>query len=535
MNISNVADFITLNAKHSAGHPAIIQSQTAFLGLGKTKEEICSFDELEKKINIFANAFSEEGINAQDRVLVFIPPCIELIATVFALFKIGATPVFIDPGMGIDKLLENIQKTKATALIAISKAILLQKMKGKFFTSIKTIINVDGGLIGKSLKKIVKNKSNMFESYTYSKNDIAAILFTSGATGPSKGVEYSMEMFVEQTKALKELFSLSAEQRDMSGFPLFALYSLSIGLTTYLSESIDARRPAETNGKKLAAELVKHNVSFANGSPSIWISLAKYLKAKKKTIPNLKKLAMFGAPISHELIKDLRDTLPNCTVYTPYGATESLPVSVITDEMILGDTFRDTQSAKGVCVGYLHSSVDLDIRNTNDYSEIGEYKVGEIYINSKMTSKQYFENEDANKKSKLDKSGKLYHFIGDLGYQDRWGRLWYLGRSSHVLKVGSESIYSIEIEGLLNSHPKIEKSALVKVRDEVSVAIIVKEKKTMGDLEKEELFEELRVFGKNYPKVQLIKNFYVVDTFPVDTRHNIKIDRILLGKSLEEK
>ncbi len=530
----NVANFITDRAENSGDFPAIIQKQSTFLGIGKDKEVICSFDELEKKINTFANAFSHNGITSQDRVLVLVPTCVDLIAITFSLFKIGATPVFIDPGMGVDKLLENIKNIEATALIGISKAILLKKMKAKYFSSIKTIINVDGGLVGKSLKKILKDRSNVFDAYSYKEDDVACIVYTSGATGPSKGVEYSMRMFIEQTTALKEMLGLVPEENDLSGFPLFALFSLAIGLTTYLPESIDARAPASTNGKKLAAELQKNNIHFANGSPSIWAALSKYLLSKKKKIETLKKLAMFGAPVSHELITDLKKVLPNCQIFTPYGATESLPVSLISDEMIRKETASLTKDGRGVCVGYVYKKVKVEIRNQDQYSNLDQYGAGEIWVSSPMTSKKYFKNEEANKNSKDLSTGELFHFIGDLGYIDDWGRLWYLGRSKHALKSGDENLYSIEVEGVFDSHPKIIKSALVSVNDEPSLAVKIVENKKMGDFEKEEFFKELKVFAKNFKKTKHIKNLFVVESFPLDTRHNIKIDRTELGSSLEK-
>ncbi len=525
----NVANFISDFSRENSGKPAIVSLKDPVLGLGKKKREVCTFDELDKKINIYANSFVNNGILKTQKVLVFIPPSIELMSSIFALFKIGATPILIDPGMGVDHLVKHIETVQADALIGISKSLYLKKLKGKFFKTVKTSINVDGKLLGTSLDKIIKDQSNEFIAHDFNKDELAAILFTSGATGPAKGVEYTMGMFVSQTKQLKSTLNLVHSDRDLSGFPLFALFSLCMGLTTYITPSIDASKPAATNPKKLVNDLIENKITFANGSPSIWKTLIPYLKNKKKNIKTLKKLATFGAPVSHDLLRQLKEVLPDCEIYTPYGATESLPISNISSTVILGESYNLTTKGRGVCVGYPLSGVKVRIDGAKNFHG---HPAGELLVKSDMTSLNYYENPEVNSKTKIKINDEHFHRIGDMGYFDDWGRLWYLGRQSHTIYQDTYVLYPISFEGVINAHSKVKKSALIQVEDQACMAIICQDDLTLGPVAQESFFNELRVFSKKLVPIDQIKKFFLVESFPVDIRHNIKIDRPALGDSL---
>ncbi len=528
----NVANFISNFSHENPGKPAIVALKDPMLGLGKKKREVCTFDELDKKINIYANSFINNGIEKSQKVLIFIPPSIELMCTVFSLFKIGAIPILIDPGMGVDHLVKHIEAVKADALIGISKSLYLKKLKSKFFKTVKTAINVDGKLLGTSLDKIIKDQSNEFEAHDFDKDELAAILFTSGATGPAKGVEYTMGMFISQTRQLKSTLNLVHSDRDLSGFPLFALFSLCMGLTTYITQSIDAAKPAATNPKKLVNDLIENKITFANGSPSIWKTLIPYLKNKKRNIKTLKKLATFGAPVSHDLLRQLKEVLPDCEIYTPYGATESLPITNISSTVILGESSQFTKKGKGVCVGYPLNGVKVKIDGAKNFHG---HPAGELLVNSNMTSLNYYENPQENAKAKTKINDEDFHRIGDMGYFDDWGRLWYLGRQSHTLYQDSNVLYPTSFEGVINAHTKVKTSALIQVEGQACMAIICNDDITMGPVAKESFFNELRVFSKKLVPIDQIKKFFLVESFPVDIRHNIKIDRPALGESLEGK
>ena len=538
----NVSEYISHQAEMQPGKKAIVElKKGSFFNIKSSSkvQSACSFDELEKKINIACQAFIKASLKKGDKVLVFIPPSIELISTTFALFKMGAIPIFIDPGMGKENLLDCVKSVDADALIGISKIFYLKKMSSKFFDSLRVSICTDSSLWGDySFEKIKKDVLNSFEVVDQKESDLAAILFTSGATGLPKGVEYTMGMFCNQVIKLKEIFSINSTDVDYAGYPLFSLFTLCMGASTYIPSAIDPKKPAKTSAQQLVKELKESRVTFATGAPSIWKKLAEYCEKKKIVLDDLKALVMFGAPVSGNLMRGLKKVMPHGQIYTPYGATESLPVSIINSNMILGETFEQTELGRGVCVGYPVRDVNVQIiplieEEVSTLKSLENYEPGEICVSSPMTSKAYH-LYDQNSLSKIYVKKDSWHRMGDVGYMDEWGKLWYLGRKKHMIHFKNKNFFSVCVEGIFNSHPKIANSALIKISEMPAVAVILKKKvKFMSAHEQGELQKKLSIFAQRFEETREIKKIVFVDEFPLDTRHNIKIDRIKLSEELD--
>ena len=234
-----------------------------------------TFKELENLSNSYANGFKSLGIKKGDRVLVFIKPSLEFPAVTFALFKLQAIPILIDPGMGKKNLLNTIKSAKPTVLIAVPKVHFVKTIYPQYFSSIKLQIKT-GHTIGKiigldDLKKIPFK----FMLNPTSPDETAAILFTSGGTGTPKGVIYTHKIFNSQINLLGQMYNLSPEDIDLSGFPLFSLFTVGLGMTTIVPE-MDASKPGKCNPKKIVRDILKHKVTYCSGSPAIWVKVADY-------------------------------------------------------------------------------------------------------------------------------------------------------------------------------------------------------------------------------------------------------------------
>ncbi|MCB9092208.1 MAG: AMP-binding protein [Halobacteriovoraceae bacterium] len=546
-NKLNVAHFIAHFSAENPSKQAVVVRKSSFFNFSSDFEknfQCISFDELDKRSNVIGNSLESIGITRGTKTLVFVPPGFDFPCIVFALFKIGAVPVFIDPGMGTDNLLKCIEEVGAEALIGISKIHMLRQFKKRFFKNIKILVNVDGTVLGShSLKKIIKNHHNQLDIVDFQKNELAAILFTSGGTGTPKGVEYTMEMFVRQTFKLKEMFMLTPEDRDYPGFPLFSLFTLAMGMTVYIPE-IDASKPSQANPKKVIRDIEENSITFAAGSPSIWKNVADYSKKKKVEVTCLKSLAMFGAPVDGRLIFKLQKIFPNAAIYTPYGATECLPVALISSSMILGETKSMTSKGSGVCVGYPVKGVEIQIIAPSDevINDIKEAQVlstgdaGEIIVRSDTATRGYYGDEERTKKIRIADGQTHWHRMGDMGYLDDWGRLWFLGRKDHSFVFETQRFYPASVEAIFNEHPDIENTALIQIEGKPALAVIRKDHKMDLNLGvQEKFFSELEFIAKKHDHTEKILRFMLFEKLPVDTRHNIKIDRIKLGEEAKAR
>ncbi|MFL5785935.1 MAG: fatty acid CoA ligase family protein [Bacteriovoracaceae bacterium] len=488
-----------------------------------------TFSEFEERSNQMANYFVSIGITKGTRTLLFVKPCLDFSVITFALFKVGAIPVLIDPGMGIKNLLKSVAQVKPEAMIAISIVHKIRTFIRAPFATVK--IKLSPEQIASDMGVFPKT----FEPVTVTMEDFSAILFTSGGTGIPKGVEYTHGILNAQTEILQKLFSLTPNDTDLPGFPLFALFTLAMGMTSVIPD-MDPTKPAQCDPAKLVKNILTHQVTFCAGSPAIWERVGQYCVKNNIQLGSVKYIVMFGAPVRAEIHQLFRKVLPKGDTYTPYGATECLPVSLISGKEVLNKTAALTDRGAGVCIGHAVPNAEIKIINISDIpetslSELSPGTPGEIVVKGPMATPSYFELPEETRKAKIHSDGKLWHRMGDIGYIDQEKRLWFLGRKAHRVPIKEQTLWPIEIEAIFNQHAEVKRSALVRFNDTPGLVI---ERRDGNMNMSPRFFSELLELGKSHERSQLIRDFWLSSALPVDIRHNIKIDRTKLSAMVTE-
>ncbi|MBY0518242.1 MAG: AMP-binding protein, partial [Bacteriovoracaceae bacterium] len=322
---------------------------------------------------------------------------------------------------------------------------------------------------------------------------------------------------------------------DMPGFPLFALFTLAMGMTSVIPD-MDPTKPAQCDPAKLTRTLIDKKITFAAGSPAIWERVGKFCQQNKITLPHLQHVVMFGAPVKVEIHELWKDIIPHGTTHTPYGATECLPVSTFSGREVLSETAPMTRSGAGTCIGlpvegnkvFIIKDADIPL---GEIIELPPGERGEIVVLGPTVTPGYFENPKATELAKISTPLGLAHRMGDVGYKDISGRLWFCGRKSHVIKFEGASHYPIPIESLFNQHKAIKRSALIEDGHGPALAVEM----NPGHQWSESIRLELIELGSKQAHTHIIKNFYPHPGFPVDVRHNIKIDRLALSRWAKEQ
>lgn len=492
-----------------------------------------TFSELNNRINKFCHKLEALGVKPKDKVLFFVKPNLDFCAITYALFRLGAIVIFIDPGMKRDYFFKAIKEVEPDVLLGIPKVHILRRFFKQYFSGIKIFITTGilSGTKAKSIYRGLKKLSNNHSSYIPHKDDMAAILYTSGGTGEPKGVEYTHDIFIQQSSMLKKEFHLTSDDFDIPCFPLFSFFTLSMGMSSCIPD-MDPAKPLLVDPAKLYRNINETKATFLAGSPAIWDVLADYCLEKKLILPTVKYLVMFGAPVRVSLHKKLSKILINGTTYTPYGATECLPIANISGKDILMYHQKLILDGAGTCVGKALQGVNIKIIESTftelakiaDANILGVNSVGEIIVNAPNMTKAYFKNDDATKKSKIKDGDKIWHRMGDVGYLDEKGNLWFCGRQKHVVEVKDQKYYPNQIETIFNSHALVSKSALIKDKKEDVPAIVIERKDHLDTIEPMFLMD-LKNLAQTHDKTKNIQKFYVKTKFPVDVRHNIKIDR----------
>jgi acyl-CoA synthetase (AMP-forming)/AMP-acid ligase II len=493
-----------------------------------------SFAELLAASGRYANVLAGRGVKRGERVMLMVRPSMEFVCLTFALFRMGAVVILIDPGMGYRNLLRCIESVEPAVFIGIAKAHLFKALFPQPFRTVRTSFWV-GPLAPPwvpSLDRLAAKAAADQAMVEAARDELAAIIFTTGSTGPPKGVQYTHGIFQAQLQYIRNYYRITAYDRDQPAFPLFALFSTALGACAVIPD-MDPTRPARVDPQRFVRTIAAHDVTYSFGSPAIWNVVSRYCLERKMTL-GVKKVLMAGAPVSGELVERVKKILPpDGEVYTPYGATESLPIASISGTEILAETWPLTRKGRGTCVGRplpgieirIMATVEGSVKELARASFLPPGEIGEIIVRGDVVTRSYDHNERENELAKISDGDRFWHRMGDMGYFDGQGRLWFCGRKAHRVLTGSAILYSVCCEAIFNEHPAVFRSALVGVgRPSGQVPVIIVEPRApIGNAPS--FFAALRQLARANPVTQHIDTFLIHKSFPVDIRHNAKIFR----------
>lgn len=515
-----------------------------------------TYAELAKLVNQYQRGLSDAGLAPGDRVLMLVPPGTDFLALSVAIAGRGATPVFVDPGIGLERLSKCIEDAAPHAFIGSPKAQLLRHIKRSLFHRLKFYVTAAEWAFsrGKSLGHFKRFANAPLEPVPLpvvraegdvQANNAALIAFTSGATGVPKGVVFTNEMLAAELNLIRDVLGQRAGGRDLTLLPIFSLFNVALGVASVF--------PSMPVGKPLAldpAQVVKltHDLSIDSsfGSPTLWNKIAEYAFRTNSTLPTIRRVFMAGAAVSAATIARVRGVLPHATVSTPYGATESLPVTYISADELDSTTRRTARTGEqgtlvgkpvpGVTVRIIKSSLDA-IASIEESVELPRGEIGEVIVSGENVSPEYLHRPDANRIGKIRDGAGFWHRMGDLGYLDEEGNLYYCGRKSHSVYTAERAFHSVPIEEMFNQLPKVRRSALIAINSGREPALVIEPLPEFwpDTVEKEEAFRsEARALALQSPLSASISSFFFHRSFPVDARHNAKIFREQLQEWAEK-
>jgi acyl-coenzyme A synthetase/AMP-(fatty) acid ligase len=377
------------------------------------------------------------------------------------------------------------------------------------------------------------------------RDETAAILFTTGSTGPAKGVVYTHGNFDAQLRNIKSHLGISTDEIDLSTFPLFALFWPALGITSVIPD-MDPTKPARVNPKKIIEAILNQGVTSMFASPALLNRVGRYGKQKNIMLPSLKRVISAGAPVAPSVIEQFASMLcEDAEIHTPYGATEAVPVISISSNEILCETKKLSEQGYGLCIGRPINDIDVRIIKISDdpiskWSTdllVEDTEIGEITVRGDLVTRQYFERPKADALSKIKDGNTIWHRMGDLGWIDSKGRIWFCGRKSHRVAIEEMTLFTIPCEAIFNNHPMVFRSALVGIgppnRQKPVVCIELEPKK--DKVKKKKIEKELLELAQQNEFTKKIDTILFCKSFPVDIRHNSKIFREKLAIWAEKK
>jgi acyl-CoA synthetase (AMP-forming)/AMP-acid ligase II len=538
---SNVAGLLRASAALTP-HKRAVVAPAGRDACGRARYVHLTFQQLDAESDRYAHGLQRAGVSTQSRVVVFVPPGLEFFALTFALFKVGALLVLIDPGIGRVGLAKALAKVEPDVFIGVPRAHLLRLFHRASFRSVRLPVTVGPriGWGGLHLRDLRADDPAPFPMPPTTPSSPAAILFTSGSTGPPKGALYTHGNFLAQIGVLRSVWGYGPDDVDVATFPLFALFDTGLGMTAIIPE-MDATRPGSADPVKIIEAVTDHGATTLFGSPALLARLCHYGRMHGLSLPSLRLVASAGAPVPPATTEALRSLLrPEAKIFTPYGCTESLPIASIESREILGETAAKTSRGWGTCVGRPVGNIEVRviritddaIATMDDAVPLPNGEIGEYIVSGPVVTREYYGMPEATRLAKIRDGDRLWHRVGDCGYLDDKGRLWFCGRKSQRVVTPRAVLFTEPVEGIVNTHPAVARSALVGIGDppEQQPVVVVELEDAHRLADEQQIVSELQAFLQTQPLTRPISRVLVHPRLPVDVRHNSKIIREELAR-----
>ncbi len=538
--------------------------------------------QLDAESDRVAGGLAAIGIGRGMRTVLMVPPSLEFFSLTFALFKLGAVLVLIDPGMGVRHLGRCLREAEPEAFIGVRKAHVARRLLGWAKRSVRITVGVGSRFFcryslddvrqmgraappqnpspgpspkrgGERIKKSSPPRfgegpeERFFAPAPVTADETAAVLFTSGSTGIAKGAVYTHGIFAAQVEALRRLYDIQPGEIDLATFPLFALFAPALGMTAVIPD-MDPTRPARVHPPNIIRAIEDWGVTNLFGSPALLNAVGRWGVAHGVKLPSLRRVISAGAPVPAAVIERMTTMLgPGAEVFTPYGATECLPVASIGSREILGETRHKTETGAGVCVGRPVPEVEVAIIPISEAPipvweeslRLPPNQIGEITVTGPFVTRAYYGRPEATRLAKIVSGEseplttndspltKVWHRMGDIGYLDDRGRLWFCGRKAHRVTTPVGTLYTIPVEAVFNTHPAVYRTALVGLgpAGKQTPVLCVELEPSAHGADRVTVTRELLGLGSKHEHTRGVTTILYHPAFPVDVRHNAKIFR----------
>lgn len=558
-------------------------------GDGTSVSVTLTWAELNQQVNATATRLHALGVRPGDRVNLMVPPGARLTTLIYACMKLGAVIVVADTGLGLPGLTRALKGANPSFLIGIPAALTAARTllwPGKRI-SVEPLGSVQEKLLGVAGSVFTAPAADgtpgapvptptVVEFPSPVPDADAAVLYTSGSTGPAKGVVYTQRQLAGMRDAIANTYGFAPGSGLVAGFAPFALLGPALGATS-VTPTMDVTRPKTLTASALASAAAAIDASVVFASPAALVNVvatADELNAEQRAaLAKVQTVLSAGAPIPVPLLEALSALVPNASLHTPYGMTEGLPVTDVSFEMIRQAIAEGTPNAAGevldpfardgVCVGFavygaavaiapLLQDGSVAVELTHEPGVTGEILVSAPHVKDRYDTLWVTEEQSI--------STPGWHHTGDVGHLDASGRLWVEGRLAHVLLTSQGVLTPVAAEQSAESLPEVRRAALVAVGPAGTAApvLVIEASANTAALEARQSASAFkrallnRVPGaRRFPVAEGVAPFelsqlvrqkvaedtgvelaavLVVHEHPTDIRHNSKIDRPALGE-----
>lgn len=482
---------------------------------------------LARRVHELAAGFHAIGMHPGDRVSLLVPPGADLTAALYACLRIGATVVVADAGLGLTGLTRAVKGARPGWVIGIPVALAAARALGWPGVRIAPTGLPRGVRAALGVRHTLPELARLGRGVALppepGPDALAAVLFTSGSTGPAKGVRYTHARLAGVRDALVAQYGITRETGLVAGFAPFALLGPTLGCRTSVPD-MDVTRPRTLTAGALAKAVAAIDADMLFLSPA---ALTNVLETATDPTPfdGVRLLLSVGAPVGEPLLDRAQALLRGASLRTPYGMTECLLVADVTREAI-----HDAGPGNGVCVGPLTARArvriaPLDADGAPGAGTTTEAEVtGEIQVHAPHMLAGYDRLWRTDAAAKAGSPAEEWHRTGDVGHLDAQGRLWVEGRLPHIITTPEGVLTPVRIE-LAAQRAGAPRAAAVGVGPRGTQQLVVVAEGQPGPLADPALAAAVRL-EVDRPVAAVL----AVAALPTDIRHNAKIDRARMAR-----
>ncbi|GFZ80758.1 alpha/beta fold hydrolase [Nesterenkonia alkaliphila] len=513
-----------------------------------------SWAQLQEQVEVLASGLHELGVRSGDRVSLLVQPGNQLTVILYACLRLGAVAVVADAGLGLRGLTRAVRSAWPDWVIGEKPGLAAAAALGwpGRRISVDALSPRAAAIAGveASVQRLLRGgRSAQLDTVPMpAGEDQAAVLFTSGSTGPAKGVIYTHARLGALVALLRSTFSIQPGASLIAGFAPFALLGPAIGATS-VTPDMTVTKPATLSAAAVAAAAREGRATMFFGSPAalanVVATAGELSEQQRQDLAGIRLVLSAGAPVHPQLLDRVQELFPTAELHTPYGMTEGLLQADITRPEIHQAM---ATGQPGVCVGRPVEGVVFALAPLDDLGRPAETlqdpqnvpgKLGEIVVSAAHLKAGYDRLWHTDLRSRRDRYRELlWHRTGDVGHFDAEGRLWVQGRVQHVITTPAGPVGPGVVETPVDALPQVRRSAAVGVGPAGTQAVVVVLEPASGaelgfgssPLAQPEVSRQVREASSEVP----VSAVLVVDRLPTDIRHNSKIDRTALAGWAEQ-
>ena len=521
--------------------------ETALIDMAPTGDagpRTVSWRLLSRRVREIAAGLHEIGVRQGDRVSLLVPPSADLTAVLYACVRLGAIVVVADAGLGLPGLTRAVRGARPDHVIGALPGLIAARTLGwpgqKISTNRLPAASRKALGVSYALADLISLGRDQDLPDAPAPDAVAAVLFTSGSTGPAKGVVYTHGQLSAVSNALREQYSVGRGTGLVAGFAPFALLGPALGARS-VTPDMDVTAPKTLTAVAVAAAVAAIDATVVFLSPAALANVVAtqslLSEADHTALAGVRSFLSAGAPVAEPLLAAAAALMPNASAHTPYGMTEGLLMTDISLDGIRAAALDDAASGPGgVCVGRPTVTTRVRISALDETGaatgpiEDTPGVTGEIVVSAPHVKDHYdrlWLTDLAATRGVV--AGERWHRTGDVGHLDASGRLWVEGRLPHVITTAAGVVTPVGPELAASALTGVARAAAVGVgpagsQQVVIVVETVPAAKRVG-LADADLAEDVRMVA-GHPVAAVL----VVPHLPTDIRHNSKIDRTRLAR-----